>query len=1041
MTVSEDQSAKLVEALRASLIENERLKREQAQAAAAAREPIAIVGMACRLPGGVTTPEELWRLVADGTDAITEFPADRGWNTDELYDPDPERSGKSYIREGGFLHDAGEFDAGFFGISPREALATDPQQRILLETAWEAFERAGIAPGTLGGSSVGVYAGVMYHDYAGRLQQVPKDVEGLLGIGNSGSVASGRISYTFGFEGPSLTLDTACSSSLVAVHLAAQALRGGECSMALAGGVAVMATPGVYVEFSRQRGLAADGRCKPFAASADGTGWSEGAGLLLLERLSDARRNNHPVLAVVRGSAVNQDGASNGLTAPNGPSQQRVIRQALTNAGLTTHDIDAVEAHGTGTRLGDPIEAQAVIATYGQDRPTDQPLWLGSLKSNIGHAQSAAGVAGIIKMVQAIRHGTLPKTLHIDEPTPHVDWSAGAVELLTEARPWPDTGRPRRAAVSSFGVSGTNAHVIIEEAPEPQADTTDPAPRQTPVAVPLALSARSAAALRGQAARLHDHLVAHPGLPLTDVGHSLLTTREAHERRAVVIAADRSEALAALSGLAADDSGAQVVRGTADVEGRTVFVFPGQGSQWAGMGARLLDESPVFAARITEVEEALAPYVDWSLTDVLRQAAGAPALDRVDVVQPASFAMMVALAALWRSCGVEPDAVIGHSQGEIAAAAVSGALSLQDAARVVALRSKAIGAISGRGGMATVFLPADETERRLEPFSADLSVAAVNGPGFTVVAGGVEALDALSARLAEEGVRVRRIPVDYASHSPHVENLRTELLDLLAPVEPRAPRVPMLSTVTLEWLGAGDTDAKYWYENLRRTVRFADAAAVLRERGHQVWVECSPHGVLVPALQQALEGAPGGAVVTGSLRRDEGGLATFLTSLARLQVRGLPADLGRVLEGTGARRTDLPTYAFQHRRYWLEASIVIGNGETVERQLPGEEAREPGEVLAERLAGLGPDERYDLLTDLVRQTAAGVLGHDDLEEIEENSGFFDIGFTSLTAVELRNRLTEATGLQLPVMLLFDQPTPGMVAEFLEPLLTTAPADA
>ncbi|WP_175411729.1 type I polyketide synthase [Streptomyces sp. TRM64462] len=1061
MTASEDRTAQLVEALRASLIENERLKRERARAEAEAKEPLAIVGMACRLPGGVNTPEELWRLVADGTDAISEFPADRGWNTDELYDPDPEASGKSYVREGGFLHDADEFDAGFFGIAPREALATDPQQRILLETAWETFERAGIAPSALRGSSVGVYAGVMYHDYAGRLQQIPKDVEGLLGIGNSGSVASGRISYTFGFEGPSVTLDTACSSSLVAIHLAAQALRSGECSMALAGGVAVMASPGVFVEFSRQRGLAPDGRCKAFAAGADGTGWSEGAGLILLERLSDARRNGHPVLAVIRGTAVNQDGASNGLTAPNGPSQQRVIRQALASAGLTTRDVDAVEAHGTGTKLGDPIEAQALIATYGQDRPADRPLWLGSLKSNIGHAQSAAGVAGVIKMVEAIRNGVLPKTLHIDEPTPHVDWSDGGVELLAESRPWPETGRPRRAGVSSFGVSGTNAHVIVEQAPEqehtgagtdagtgadagPDAEVPASAGRVTPPVVPWVLSARSAQALRGQAARLHDHLVARPDLELVDVAHSLLTTREAMERRAVVLAASRADALEALSGLAAGESPDGVVRGTADTDGRVVFVFPGQGSQWAGMGGRLLDESPVFAARIAEIEKAFAPYVDWSLTDVLRQTEGAASLERVDVVQPVSFAMMVALAEVWRAYGIEPDAVVGHSQGEIAAAAVSGALSLADAARVVTLRSQAIGAITGKGGMATVFLPADETERRLEPWSADLAVAAVNGPGFTVVAGGSEALDAFTARLTDEGVRVRRIPVDYASHSPHVEDIQERLAELLAPVEGRRPSVPMLSTVTGRWIGAGDTDAAYWYENLRRTVRFADAAATLRDEGYGVWVESSPHPVLVPALQQALEGVPGGGVVTGSLRRGEGGLATLVGSLAQLQVRGLPVDFGPLLVGSGARRTDLPTYAFQHRSYWLEASIMIGNTEQAAQaaDIPEEGAPEPGEVLAARLAGLGTDERIDVLTHAVRTEAAAVLGLDDIEEIEENSGFFDVGFTSLTAVELRNRIAEATGLQLPAMLLFDQPTPGMVAEFLEPLIGAgAPANA
>ncbi|MEU6278086.1 beta-ketoacyl synthase N-terminal-like domain-containing protein, partial [Streptomyces populi] len=615
----------------------ERPAEELRPEAAGSDEPIAIVGMACRLPGGVTTPDELWRLVAEGRDAVSGFPDDRGWNLDDLYDPEGARPGSSYVREGGFVYDLADFDAEFFGISPREATAMDPQQRLLLETSWEALERAGIDPSRLRGLPVGVFSGVMYHDYGAQISRVPEELEGYRGIGTAGSVASGRVSYTLGLEGPALTVDTACSSSLVALHLAAQSLRNGECTLALAGGVALMAQPTSFVEFSRQRALAADGRCKAYADAADGTGWAEGVGVLALERLSDAERLGHPVLAVVRGSAVNQDGASNGLTAPNGPSQQRVIRQALANAHLTTADVDAVEGHGTGTTLGDPIEAQALLATYGRERDAGQPLWLGSLKSNIGHAQSAAGVAGIIKMVQAIRHGMLPKTLHVDKPSTKVDWSAGAVELLTEQRAWPDVDRPRRAAVSSFGVSGTNAHVIIEQAPRQPESTADGNGQDTGRTVPWLVSARTHDALRAQAERLLAHAL---GLDPVAAAHSLSHTRARFAERAVVIGDTSEDFAAGLKALAEGASSAHVVTGTADVTGKTVFVFPGQGHQWAGMGARLLDTEPVFAQAMKACATAIAAHTDWNLLDVIRQTDNAPGLDRVDVVQPASFAVM-----------------------------------------------------------------------------------------------------------------------------------------------------------------------------------------------------------------------------------------------------------------------------------------------------------------------------------------------------------------------------------------------------------------
>ncbi|WP_172382018.1 type I polyketide synthase [Streptomyces sp. MNP-20] len=926
----------VVAALRASLLDNQRLRQENRGLADASREPVAVVAMSCRYPGGVGSPEDLWELLVKERDAVTAFPADRGWDLDGVYDDDPDAPGTSYTREGGFLHDACAFDPGFFGISPREALAMDPQQRLLLETSWEAVERAGIDPRSLKGSRTGVYAGVIYSEYGSRLDRVPDELEAFLGTGSIASVASGRVAYTLGLEGPAVTLDTACSSSLVAIHLACQALRSGDATLALAGGVTVMATPGLYVGFSRQRGLAPDGRSKSFAAAADGAGFGEGAGMVLLERLSDARRHGHPVLAVVRGSAVNQDGASNGMTAPNGPAQERVIRQALDSAGLAPAEVDAVEAHGTGTVLGDPIEAQALLATYGQDRPAGRPLWVGSLKSNLSHTQAAAGVGGVIKTVLALRHGLLPRTLHVDRPTPQVDWTEGAVSLLTAATPWPATDRPRRAGVSSFGASGTNAHLVLEQAPEEQAPE-EPAPEEPaeehgepaaptgPVAWPL--SAKGPAALRGQAAALHAHVLADPAPRPADIGLSLATGRSRFADRAVVVGADRGALLDGLGALARGEPLTDGVTGTAPRGGRkAVFVFPGLGAQWPGMAAGLLDASPVFAARVAECEQAFAPHLDWSLGGVLRGEDDAPFLDGVEVLQPALFAVMVSLAEVWRSYGVEPAAAVGHSQGEVAAACVAGALTLQDAARVVALRSRALSRVTGGGGMATLMMSGDEAEELLAARGGEVSVAAVNGPRVVVVAGSAAAVRDLVADLTGQGLMAFHIPVDYASHSGAVDAVRDELHAALADIAPRTPAIPLLSAVDADWLTAADLNPGYWFRNLREPVRFHPAVRRLLDEGHRTFVEVSPHPTLTYGIADTAADADAADVeVIGTLRRDDGGPRRLLLALGEAYAAGLPVDWRPAYEGTGARRVGLPTYAFQRQRYWLDAPAPSGD--------------------------------------------------------------------------------------------------------------------
>ncbi|BCY13294.1 hypothetical protein L3i22_083820 [Actinoplanes sp. L3-i22] len=842
------EEARLLDYLKRATVDLREARRQVGELEARSCEPIAIVGMACRFPGGVSSPEQLWRLVADGGDAVTPFPVDRGWDLVGLYDAEPGKPGKSYARDGGFLHDAADFDPAFFGISPREALGMDPQQRLLLETTWETCESAGIDPRSLLGTATGVYAGVMYHDYAGS---------------SAGSLVSGRVAYTLGLEGPALSIDTACSSSLVAVHEACQALRAGEVTLALAGGVTVMSTPEMLIYFSEQRGLAPDGRCKAFAGAADGTGWGEGAGLLLLERLSDAQRNGRTILGLVRGSAVNQDGASNGMTAPNGPAQRRVIRAALAAARLTADQVDVVEAHGTGTTLGDPIEAQALLATYGQDRSV--PLLLGSVKSNLGHTQAAAGVAGIIKMVQAMRHGVVPKTLHVDEPSPVVDWSAGRIELATETVDWPAADRPRRAAISSFGLSGTNAHVIVEQAPPADAPA-ERAPHPGPL--PIAVSAHTPEALDAQTARL----AAAPGDRL-DVAFSSFTARAALEHRRVLLGDDRITG--AVTG------------------GKLAVLFTGQGSQRLGMGRDLYQRFPVFAAAFDQAGSKIKDLA-WG-TDV-------DALARTATTQVAIFAFEVALFRLLESWGVKPDYLAGHSIGEIAAAHVAGVFSLDDALKLVSARGRLMQALPAGGVMVAVAAPASAIE-----LIDGVDIAAVNGPTSTVLSGISDRVDAVVAKL---GVKATRLNTSHAFHSHLMEPMLDEFRQVVQEIDFAVPQIPVL-------VADGDVlDPGYWVGHVRNTVRFHDVVTRLLDRGVDTFLEAGPDATLTGLGRQISDDA----TFIALQHRTQPEELQLLTGLATAWTRGAGVDWAPLL--AGGRRIDLPTYAFQRQRYWQDAPVT-----------------------------------------------------------------------------------------------------------------------
>ncbi|GLZ40815.1 type I polyketide synthase [Actinokineospora sp. NBRC 105648] len=952
---------------------------------AALREPVAIVSTACRYPGA-DSPEGLWRLVADGVDALGEFPADRGW-------PDVP------VPRGGFLGDAAGFDAGFFGIAPREALAMDPQHRLLLELSWAVLERAGIVPGTLHGSRTGVFTGVIYQEYAPPPGAAPEDLDGYLMTGNAASIASGRLAFSLGLHGPAITVDTACSSSLVALHLAAESLRRSECDLAIAGGVTVMATPRVFGDFARQGGLAADGRCKPFSDNADGTGFGEGGGLVVLERLSDARRNGHPVLAVLKGSAINQDGASNGLTAPSGPAQQRVITAALAAAGLTAAEVDAVEAHGTGTALGDPIEAGALLATYGAHPDRRAPLWLGSVKSNIGHTQAAAGVAGVIKVVEALRHGVLPPTLHAERPSDIVDWSAGQVRLLTEARPWPRGDRPRRAGVSSFGISGTNAHLVIEEAEPVAAATPEPLP-----VVPLVLSGKTPEAVQDLAVRLRESL---PHNDPAALARALVTHRTGFAHRAVAVGATAAELDKALGALRP---------GQVAAAPRVAFVFSGQGTQRARMGKQLADAYPVFDeafdAACAAVDQARKVFADGpSLREVVYAEDGTEAaalLDRTEFTQPALFAFQVALTRLLGAWGVEPDAVIGHSLGELTAAHVAGVLPLTAAAKLVAVRAAAMQGAPEGGAMLAIRAAEAEVRSIVE---GQAEIAAVNGPRATVISGEADQIRVLASWWRGKGFRVKALTVSHAFHSAHMDAALPGLAEVAAELTPTAPRVPLVSNVSgrvvdLADLAGGD----YWTEHVRRPVRFHDGVGALRELGVDTFVEIGPDATMTGVVADCVADSRDIAVIP-AIRHPAAEATSVLSALGAAHERGLVVDWAAVLgEGPGAEPAAVPTYPFQHRAYWLKQEPVAARGSDPEPDEPVVSVRD-----------LPAWEQHEVLLPIVRDSVAHVLGHDPAA-LGPDAQFTDLGITSFGALEITNRLNHATGLAIPPSALFDHRT-------------------
>ncbi len=994
-------------------------------------EPIAIVGMSCRYPGGITSPDDLWRLVSTGADGISPFPTDRSWDMDYWLGQVAE-AGKA--PEGGFVPGVTEFDAGFFGIGPNEAVMMEPQQRMLLEACWEALERTGVDPVSLRGGDTGVFAGVMQSDYDPGPLSTAEHTGQYRGSGALGSLVSGRVSYALGLEGPAVSIDTACSSSLVALHWAIQALRNGDCALALAGGVSAIVSPSAFAH-SGAGTVSSDGRAKAFSAEADGVGWAEGVGVLVVQRLSDAVRDGREVLAVIRSSAVNQDGASNGLTAPSGPSQERVIRRALALAGLQPSDVDVVEGSANGSTLGDPIEANALVATYGQDRPADRPLLLGSIKSNIGHTQAASGVAGVIKMVQALRNGQLPMTRYADTPTPEVDWATGRVALLTETVPWPDGDRPRRAGVSSFGMSGTNAHLILEQAPKQEeparaADTDEPDGPPPP----WLLSARSQEALPLQAERLLAHLVANPDLDARDIGYSLATCRAPARHRAAVTGVSREELVDGLAAVARRERSATVLIDGIRPGAKTAFLFAGDDPVPPGAGEALCAAFPAFAQAFNEVSAMFDSHLDRPLRDVLFGAGPVEArlLEQPAFAHAALFTTQVALFRLFEFWGQRPDYVLGHAAGELAAAHVAGVLSLADAVKLTASRGQLLQEVPG-GAMVAVEASEDEVRSML---GERVSIAAVNGPASVVLSGDRDPVLALAAYFAQQGRATDRLPARYAGHSARVEEILDELGELAAEVSCDSPRLPMISTVTGALVTDEPLTPQHWLDNCRQSVRFADGVRALDAAGVSRFVALGPDtalATLARAIPAAGEDGADHVLALNVLDKGRNDVDSALFAASRLHIDGLDLDADRLFAGRRATKIALPPYAFHWTRYWpdvdMEALHATGGPAATGLEPTGPTEADPDE-LRTRLAGMPEAQQEKVLLELVRDQAAELLGHSGAAAIEPDRHFLEVGFDSVTAVRLRGGLGTATGLDLPTTVIFDHRTPAELAAYL-----------